>query len=289
MDLAELLRTQDGLVTTAQVVACGMSARTLRRRLATGGWSTVHPRVHLAAGHELGSAGRVRAASLWAGPSAVVSGPGAAYWHGLLDDAPTVIEVTLPRSLWRPGRPEVRVRRRDLDRADRSARAGVAVTARPLTVLETAAALPDGAAFLDRALQRRVPFPLVQAAYWRMLGAHGARRAGNLLRAAADRSASTMERHLVRLLRSAGLTGWVLNLEVGPYLIDVAFPDQRVAVELDGWAWHSDQERFRRDRRKGNELTLAGWTVLRITWHDLEYAPGRVLAELRHALERAHR
>jgi hypothetical protein len=54
-----------------------------------------------------------------------------------------------------------------------------------------------------------------------------------------------------------------------------------LAIEVDGWAWHHDVERFRRDRQRQNALVLAGWTVLRFTWHDLTQRPGEVVAEIR--------
>lgn len=284
VDLASVLRDQDGVVTTAQAQACGVSARTVRRRVASGLWRSPHPRVHLADGHRFGPAARVRAAWLWAGPSALVSGPAAAYWHGLLDAPPQDVGITVPRSSGLAGRAGIRVRRRDVAPEDRSESDRLGLTARPLTVLETAAALDDGAAFLDRALQRHVGFDSAHAAYCRMLGSTGAARAGRLLTAAADRSAAVSERRLVRLLRAAAITGWVLNYEAGPYTLDLAFPDRRVAVEFDGWAWHTDPERFRRDRRKGNDLVTSGWVLLRVTWHDLDSAPGRVVAQIRHAL-----
>jgi very-short-patch-repair endonuclease len=53
-----------------------------------------------------------------------------------------------------------------------------------------------------------------------------------------------------------------------------------VAVEVDGRAWHVDVERFRADHRKGNALSMAGWTLLRFTWHDLDGDPAGVLAEI---------
>jgi Transcriptional regulator, AbiEi antitoxin len=52
----------------------------------------------------------------------------------------------------------------------------------------------------------------------------------------ADRAASHAERLLVRLLRAARITGWKLNYQVQGYLIDLAFPAQQVAIEVDGWA-----------------------------------------------------
>jgi very-short-patch-repair endonuclease len=57
-----------------------------------------------------------------------------------------------------------------------------------------------------------------------------------------------------------------------------------VAIEFDGWAHHSDVERFRADRQKGNALVRAGWRLLRFTWHDLVNRPRYVIAEIRAAL-----
>ncbi len=71
------------------------------------------------------------------------------------------------------------------------------------------------------------------------------------------------------------------------YWIDVAFEARRLAVEVDGWAWHCDVDRFAHDRRRQNALVLAGWTVLRFTWHDLMSRPKEVVAEIRAALRRA--
>ncbi len=66
----------------------------------------------------------------------------------------------------------------------------------------------------------------------------------------------------------------------GPYLIDIAFPQAKLAIEVEGWAWHVDQDRFANDRRKGNTPVRAGWTGLRFTWHDLTQAPRSVVAQI---------
>lgn len=108
-------------------------------------------------------------------------------------------------------------------------RRGLWVTDRPLTALETAAAVPDGSVFLDRALQRHVSFARVYRAYCRNLGARGSARAGELLVAAADRADSAAERRAVALMRAAGITGWVLGHRFGNYVIDIAFPDAMLA------------------------------------------------------------
>jgi hypothetical protein len=96
-----------------------------------------------------------------------------------------------------------------------------------------------------------VPFPALYRCYCRNLGRRGWTEAGRLIAAAADRADSAAERILKQLLRDAGITGWVVGHRFGPHLIDLAFPARRVAVEVDGWAWHVDVDRFRADRRKG--------------------------------------
>lgn len=89
------------------------------------------------------------------------------------------------------------------------------------------------------------------------------------------------------ILRAAGVTGWQQGVEFDSWTIDVAFAGSRVAVEVDGWAWHVDVARFRGDRHEGNALVQAGWIVLRFTRHDLINRPHRVLAEIRAAVRRA--
>ncbi|MCW2529599.1 MAG: hypothetical protein JWM76_4459, partial [Pseudonocardiales bacterium] len=62
--------------------------------------------------------------------------------------------------------------------------------------------------------------------------------------------------------------------------LDVAFPHLRLAIEIDGWAHHSDVDRFRGDRTRQNALVSLGWTVLRFTWADLTERPEYVLATI---------
>lgn len=280
----ELVARQSGVVSVAQAAACGYSADRVQRRVREGRWRRLYPGVVLVGGHRLTDEARVRAASLWAGERATVAGPAAARWHGMLARGPDVIDLTVPATLHRRDRPGTRLRRRDLAREDVVMVRGLSVTARGLTALETAATLAEGSAFLDRALQRHVPFDEVYRSYCRAVGRRDSAAMGRLLVAAADRADSEAERVLVRLLRSAAIDGWVLGHRCGPYLIDLAFPGAKVAVEIDGWAWHVDHDRFANDRRKGNALVHAGWVVLRFTWHDLTTAPHSVVAQIIAAL-----
>lgn len=160
---------------------------------------------------------------------------------------------------------------------------------KPLAALASAVALPDGSTFLDRALQRHVRFPALYRAFCRNMGQEGSSEAGRLIAAAADRADSAAERLLVTILREAGVTGWVLGHPFGPYRIDLAFPAVMVAVEVDGWAWHVDPERFRADRRKGNALVRGRWDLLRFTWHDLDGRPAESVGEITETLAIAAR
>jgi very-short-patch-repair endonuclease len=112
-----------------------------------------------------------------------------------------------------------------------------------------------------------------------------------LLAAVRPGAHSTAERLLHQVLDRAGLTGWrpqyAIAVPSGRVIVDVAFPDRRVAVEVDGWAWHTDPERFQRDRNRQNELVTAGWTVLRFTWLDLTERPDAVLDVLYNAFAAA--
>lgn len=279
-----LLSRQDGLLTLSQAIAHGMSPRAAQRRVSSGEWDRVAPRVYLAAAAPRTDRTRVRAAGLWVGDGGAVSGPAAAYWHDMLARPPREIEVTVPRRSGCRAYPGVRVRRRDLLDADLLGIDGMRLTDVPLTALETAVTPPHGSVFLDRALQRHVRFPRVYRAYCRNLGATGFARVGELLVAAADRADSAAERLLIGLLRDAGIDGWHRGLPFGRWTIDVAFPAARVAVEVDGWAWHVDAVRFRSDRHKGNALVRAGWDLLRFTWHDLVDRPDYVLDEITAAL-----
>jgi very-short-patch-repair endonuclease len=285
MSIRDLVTRQAGVISLGQAVEHGMSARTVQRRVASGAWDALHPCVYLVGGHRLTDEARVRAAALWAGGRrAAVTGPAAAYWHGMRDRAPELIEVTVPSVTHLRPRPGIALRRRDLAIQDVAGIRELWVADRPFAALETAVALDDGSAFLDRALQRHVRFPALYRSFCRNMGRKGSSAAGRLITAAADRADSAAERLLVRILRDAGLVGWVQQHPFGPHLIDLAFPSAHVAIEVDGWAWHVDVERFRSDRRKGNALAQARWNLLRFTWHDLDGDPVGVLSEIRATL-----
>ena len=55
--------------------------------------------------------------------------------------------------------------------------------------------------------------------------------------------------------------------------VDFAWPDRRVAVEYDGFDWHSSPEALRRDRQKRAALEEIGWRVVSIVSDDVRRQP----------------
>lgn len=289
--VAAILRRQGGVIARRQALGTGMTTGRVRTKLDTARWATVHPSVYRSAEHPFSCVSRVTAAALWAGANGYLYGHAAAWWWGLTPIEPGRIAVVIPPRENRRGRIGIEVIRRPLPSADRAWYRSTQVTGVALSALAGSVALgPGGGAVLDRALQTKVSLPQVRAAYYRNLGTRGSKDAGELLRAAANRSAAVSERIFVKLLREGGIHGWRVNHPWEPAsrsTIDVAFVAERLAIEIDGWAWHHTPDRFQRDRTKQNQLTAAGWTVLRFTWFDLTERPREVVRAVRDAVRRA--
>ena len=66
--------------------------------------------------------------------------------------------------------------------------------------------------------------------------------------------------------------------------LDFALPSEKLCLEIDGRAFHSDDLAFERDRERQNMLVLGGWMVLRFTWSQVTRTPDRVLSEIRAAI-----
>jgi very-short-patch-repair endonuclease len=283
--LEDFLRDHDGVITLAQAKQAGLSQDAVNRRIRSGRWRRCSRGVYFADDRPFTDAARTRAAVWSLGSNATASGLTAAWWLGVTKYAPETIEVTVPKVSNFRRRHAVRMRRRDLDPADIVERRGLRVTALPLTVVEAAARRGGGAKLMDSALQRHTELRDLWRAHLRNKGRHGSPAARRLLIAAADGARSEAERLLIKLLREARITGWKANARLGRYVIDAAFPAEKVAIETDGWAFHSDQEDFQKDRVRQNEIALMGWQVLRFTWLDLTEYPRRVIAEIRFAIE----
>lgn len=281
--LDDFLRLHDGVLTLSHARLAGLSQDAINRRVRSGRWIRCSRGVYFVNDRPFTDAARVRAAVWGSGADAAASGLAAAWWHGMTKYPPKLVEVTVPRAAERPKRDGIRTRRRDLTPADVLELRGLRVTEFAFTVVEAAARRGGGVEILDGALQRHTTLLALWRAHLRNKGRHGSPRARLMLQAADDGTRSAAERLLAKLLTAAGITGWVANLSVGGYAVDFGFPASKVALEADGFAFHSDQAAFQRDRKRQNHLILLGWQVLRFTWLDLTECPERVVAEIRRA------
>ena len=122
----------------------------------------------------------------------------------------------------------------------------------------------------------------------RVLAAHSRRGrdgCGRLRAALVDRCGddrvplSAWSRRVSDLLASRGLPLPVLEHRVdGPEggfvaQVDLAYPCQRLAIELDSKRWHMDHVSFETDRERRNRLIQAGWSVLNFTWDYCKQRP----------------
>ena len=104
-----------------------------------------------------------------------------------------------------------------------------------------------------------------------------------------DVDESTLERAWYRLYRSSTLPRPVRQLKIYDDVgfvarVDIAYPQAKIAIELDSKQFHLTVEAFEADRRKRNRLELAGWMVLAFTWEAVMRNPALVLAQIEQAL-----
>jgi very-short-patch-repair endonuclease len=84
-----------------------------------------------------------------------------------------------------------------------------------------------------------------------------------------DPGESDLETRVLRLIVVAGLPiprqQYRIRLQGRSLRLDLAYPAQLIAIELDGWEFHRTRAAFDDDRMRDNLLRLAGWTVHRFT------------------------
>ena len=288
-------RAQHGLVTRAQVIGAGWSASGVRRRVAAGRLVVVRPGVYRLAGVPVTWEQRLLAAVLAAGPGAVASHRSAARLWGLMDDDAVEVTVLAGR---RPRLPEAVVHRSgDLSQDPPVRRSGIPVTS-PLRLLVDLGSVVRASVLedvLDRALERRLVTVAGAERVLDRLAGRGRAGAGALRvvldeRAlGADRPDSVLEARMARLLRAADLPTAVFQHDVrrgGAFVarVDFAYPDVRLAIEVDGWASHSSPRALQSDLARQNALVALGWTVLRFTWPDVVRRPGEVASQVARVL-----
>lgn len=67
------------------------------------------------------------------------------------------------------------------------------------------------------------------------------------------------------------------QVKCGPYRIDIALPEYRLAIECDGKKFHYSLEQKRHDARKNYYLKKNGWRVCRISGKSINNNINKVL------------
>jgi very-short-patch-repair endonuclease len=175
---------------------------------------------------------------------------------------------------------------------------GIPVTKPARTLLDLATVEPETVVerCLDDALRRR----LVSLAFlerWLQDPRRKKHRGAGLLQRLIDDRAtvgvteSPLEDRVLRILRDGGLPIPRLQYEVrdGDRFVarpDFAYPNERVAVEAEGFLHHDRRQTFDAERSRGNDLQAMGWKVLRITAKHVEDHAEEVVEWVRRALAR---
>lgn len=217
---------------------------------------------------------------------AAVSHRSAAARWGLLAPARGRVEVIADVSHQRPGTVRHRLA---LAPGDVRVRDGIPTTAVGRTLADLASVAP--APIVERAVNAAQTRGLLTGVeIRRALAVASNRRGAQVLRELLgaveprQRLRSELERRFLQLVDRAGLprpaTNLLVELEERVHEVDAAWPQQRLAVELDGAAYHSAPGAVRADRERDARFARAGWRTLRFSWWQVTEQPDEVVATL---------
>jgi very-short-patch-repair endonuclease len=266
----------------------------VRRRVETGVLRRVHRGAYAVGPMALPLRGRLRAASVAAGQAGVVSHRAAALlWEMLRGELGGIIDVTASRRVRSVD--GVRVHHsRILTPADITTHYGIPVTTPARILLDLAAeATPSvlARAVHEAEVQRIFDLAAVDDVLAR---ANGRRGTSALQAAIADwrldgSPHEGLEEAFAALLHRNNIERPELNgyVDVGNRLVqvDALWRRHRLIVELDGRATHLTRRQFEEDRLRDQQLTLAGYRVVRFTYQRLTQDPEAVLEAIRALLQ----
>lgn len=297
--VAHLASRQHGVASRKQLRRLGLTDDAVLRWLRDGRIHRVQRGVYAIGRADLDAQGRIQAAVLACGAQAIVSHRSAAYLLGIGARAPLVVDVTPPGQR---GRAIDGVRFHSVPFPARSELIlvdGIPCTDASRTIVDLAgtygeAQLRDS---IERAATERSldlgAIDAILTAGPRRRGAPCLRRILADWRPVAAKAAypsfrSLFEAKLLPLVIAAGLTLPDFNVPVRTATrtieVDLLWPDQRLVLEADSRKHHGIEIAFERDHRRSRELLAAGYTVLRVTWREVEHETPAVFAVLRQEL-----
>ncbi len=177
-----------------------------------------------------------------------------------------------------------------------AARHGLDITTVERTILDVASCLPPVVVekALESAMRRGLTTALKLELFVREQGGKGVRGSRMLRELLCDRpdgraAGSPAEVELLRALRAAGVEAPVrqhrIELGLGAVAtVDLAWPDRRKAVEVDGLDAHGTAEALDRDDERQNELLDAGWELRRYSARKVRRYPEQVAERIRRFL-----
>jgi very-short-patch-repair endonuclease len=175
---------------------------------------------------------------------------------------------------------------------------GIPVTTVPRTILDLAAVSPaevvESAIKEAEYLRHYDPLSLADLVA-RYPGRRGVGRVHTALARHREepggRRRSPLEERFVPFLRRhhlpiPRLNAWI-DLGGKRYQVDCLWPGTHQIVELDGWQGHGTKSAFHEDRSRDRRLRVAGYSVTRISWSQLDDEPTAIAADLRTLLDGA--
>jgi hypothetical protein len=255
--LAERATAQHGVVSTADLQELGYSKHTIHDRVTHGRLHRIHRSVYAVGHTRISLRGRWLAAVLACGPEAVLSHRDAATLHDLRPVSSGRIDVTAPSRHRIDGIYCHYVRA--LHPEDRVTIDGIPVTSVSrafLDVAETFNARQLRSTMEQAQRQNKFDLRLVQAVIARSPGRRGLKPLAEALALLIDEplwTQSELEQFLLELIRAAGLPLPQTNVLIEGVLVDCAWTEHRLIVEVDGWTFHKTKRSFEDDRRRDGE------------------------------------
>lgn len=280
-----LVRHQHGVVGRGQLLAAGLSSRSVERRLANGRLHRLYAGVYAVGRPQIGRLGRLMAAVLACGSGARLSHRSAAGLWRVLADPSGPIDVSVPARRC-PRIEGIRVhRRRGPAEDDATLERAIAVTTIVRTLLDLAA-MGISESLLERAVNEADRLDLcdpegLRAALDGCAGQPGVGRLRSLLdRRTFTLTDSELERAFLRIARAAGLPPPLTQQRVNGYRVDFLWPDLGLVVETDGLRYHRTPSVQARDRLRDQAHAAAGMTPLRFTHAQVRFDAEHVRATL---------
>ena len=282
------MRQQHGLISRRQALEAGMTAYQINDRVRTGRWGVAARSVYRHAVWPETQLSRLLACCMAA--DALASHRSAAALHDIDGYELDRVELVVPWSR-RPTIKSAKLHRTtQMDLAKPVVRKGIPCTALDRTVLDLAAVVHRKR--LEHTIDAVLRDGLLRPSdLYAVLVAHSrrGRKGCGAFRDALDERCgddpvplSAWSRMMADLLVDAGLDRPAMEYRVcvsgGEFVaqVDLAYPECRVAIELDSKRWHLNSVSFERDPQRRNALTAVGWTVLTFTWSDYKERPSQV-------------